>query len=62
MTRPKADKSQYGHIGSPMTGVIIELRCREGDEVAAGDPICVLSAMKMETLVVNCGFSIFRSS
>ncbi len=28
-------------------GVVIEVRVKEGQEVKAGDPVCVLSAMKV---------------
>ena len=36
-----------------MSGTVVELRVTKGDAVAPGDTICVLSAMKMET-VVGC--------
>lgn len=31
--------------------MVVEVRVKEGSEVKAGDPICVLSAMKMESVV-----------
>lgn len=31
-----------------MAGVVVEIRVQEGHEVKAGDPICIMSAMKME--------------
>ena len=37
-----------GALVSPMPGRVIKLVASEGDEVAAGDPIVVLEAMKME--------------
>ncbi|CAG8543880.1 4955_t:CDS:10, partial [Cetraspora pellucida] len=49
--RKKADTGNPGEVGAPMSGVVIEIRVHEGAEVKAGDPICVLSAMKMETIV-----------
>ncbi|CAG8803134.1 9105_t:CDS:2, partial [Racocetra persica] len=49
--RKKADPGNPGDVGAPMSGVVIEIRVHEGAEVKAGDPICVLSAMKMETVV-----------
>ncbi|CAG8657539.1 9633_t:CDS:10 [Cetraspora pellucida] len=49
--RKKADTGNPGEVGAPMSGVVIEIRVHEGSEVKAGDPICVLSAMKMETIV-----------
>ncbi len=33
-----------------MGGAVVELRVREGDTVAAGDTVLIISAMKMETL------------
>src|SRR5690606_5884960 len=50
-TREKANLSKPGDIGAPMSGVVVEIRVKEGTEVNAGDPIAILSAMKMETVV-----------
>ncbi|KAM0756393.1 pyruvate carboxylase [Meredithblackwellia eburnea MCA 4105] len=43
--------SEPGSVGSPMSAVVVEVRVKEGQEVKAGDPLLVLSAMKMETQV-----------
>ncbi|KAJ8662008.1 pyruvate carboxylase [Lichtheimia ornata] len=51
VTREKAKESNPGDVGAPMSGVVIEVRAKEGAEIKAGDPVCVLSAMKMETVV-----------
>ena len=51
LTRPKADKSNPGHIGSPMMGVVVDVRVKPGDKVKVGDPLVTMSAMKMETVV-----------
>ncbi|CEQ38936.1 SPOSA6832_00411, partial [Sporobolomyces salmonicolor] len=48
--REKATK-EPGSVGSPMAGVVVEVRVQEGHEVKAGDPLLVLSAMKMESNV-----------
>ncbi|XP_056366400.1 pyruvate carboxylase, mitochondrial [Oenanthe melanoleuca] len=48
---PKAEKGAKGQVGAPMPGEVVELRVQEGARVAKGDPLCVLSAMKMETVV-----------
>lgn len=34
-----------------MAGVIVDLRAKEGSVVKIGDPIAVMSAMKMETVI-----------
>lgn len=47
--RPKA--TQPNDVGAPMAGVVIETRVSKGTEVKKGDPIAVLSAMKMEMII-----------
>jgi pyruvate carboxylase len=47
VTRPKADPGDSSQVGAPMSGVLVELRVRDGTEVKKGDPLAVLSAMKM---------------
>ena len=39
-------------VRSPAPGVVVSLAVAEGDEVAAGEPLAVLEAMKLETTVV----------
>ncbi|TLD05599.1 uncharacterized protein PgNI_09311 [Pyricularia grisea] len=51
VSRPKADPSDSSQVGAPMSGVLVELRVHEGTEVKKGDPIAVLSAMKMEMVI-----------
>ncbi|KAG9307072.1 hypothetical protein G9A89_016900 [Geosiphon pyriformis] len=51
--RERANPSNPGEIGAPMSGVVIEVRTTEGTDVKVGDPICVLSAMKMETVLTS---------
>lgn len=45
--RPKADATDSSQVGAPMSGVVVEVRVHEGSEVKKGDPVAVLSAMKM---------------
>jgi len=41
-----------GQVGSPMPGVIVKVGVNKGDKVAEGDQVAVLSAMKMETVIL----------
>lgn len=49
--RLKADRAKIGDLGAPMAGAVVELRVKKHAVVKAGDPVCVLNAMKMETVV-----------
>uniref|UniRef100_A0A3Q3KEH9 pyruvate carboxylase n=1 Tax=Monopterus albus TaxID=43700 RepID=A0A3Q3KEH9_MONAL len=53
---PKAQKSIKGQVGAPMPGKVLEVKVKVGSKVEKNQPLCVLSAMKMET-VVNCPVS-----
>jgi pyruvate carboxylase len=50
VTRPKADPGDSSQVGAPMAGVLVELRVHDGTAVKKGDPLAVLSAMKMVSL------------
>lgn len=49
VTRPKA--TQPNDVGAPMAGVVLEIRVKKDQEVKKGDPVAVLSAMKMEMVI-----------
>jgi acetyl-CoA carboxylase carboxyltransferase component/pyruvate/2-oxoglutarate dehydrogenase complex dihydrolipoamide acyltransferase (E2) component len=51
----RIERDAGGIVRSPAPAVVVSLAVREGDEVAAGDPLAVLEAMKMETLVTAPG-------
>jgi len=44
--------SGSGQVIAPMQGTIVNVLVEEGSEIEAGDPICVLEAMKMENNVM----------
>ncbi|KIW26436.1 pyruvate carboxylase [Cladophialophora immunda] len=50
-SRPKADPGDSSQVGAPMSGVVVEVRAKEGHDIKKGDPIAVLSAMKMEMVI-----------
>ena len=40
------------NVEVPITGTIIEVNVKEGDEVKEGDTICLLESMKMENPIL----------
>jgi acetyl-CoA/propionyl-CoA carboxylase biotin carboxyl carrier protein len=44
-----------GDVVAPMQGTILKILIEPGSEVAAGDPLVVLEAMKMETVIAATG-------
>jgi acetyl-CoA/propionyl-CoA carboxylase biotin carboxyl carrier protein len=44
--------SGAGAVVSPMQGTVLHVRVVDGDEVAAGDVLCVVEAMKMENEIL----------
>jgi pyruvate carboxylase len=46
---PKAEPGNPRHVGSPMPGMVTQVAVEPGEEVAAGQKLLTLEAMKMET-------------
>jgi acetyl-CoA/propionyl-CoA carboxylase biotin carboxyl carrier protein len=55
--RPPESHGSVGGAGetlhAPMHGTIVKVLVGQGEEVRAGDPICVLEAMKMENSILS---------
>jgi len=49
--KERADAQNKKLIGAPMPGSIVGVKVKENEEVKKGQPLVVLSAMKMETVV-----------
>ncbi len=49
MSRRSDDDDDEAHIKAPMSGKVVRVPVAVGDEVKAGDPVVVVSAMKMES-------------
>jgi pyruvate carboxylase len=49
--RPKAEAGNPRHVGAPMPGAVIAVSVAPGEEVAAGQKLLTMEAMKMESTV-----------
>jgi pyruvate carboxylase len=47
--RPKAEPGNVKHVATPMPGAVVAVTVATGEEVAAGQKLLTLEAMKMET-------------
>jgi biotin carboxyl carrier protein len=52
VTRPAEEQTKSTAIQSPLPGVILDIRCKEGDIVKRGQTLMVLEAMKMENNIL----------
>jgi pyruvate carboxylase len=50
-TRPKADAGNPGHVGAPLPGAVSSVSVDLGQQVAKGDRLVVLEAMKMQSTI-----------
>jgi pyruvate carboxylase len=48
---PKAEPGNPLHVGAPMPGLVVRVAVEAGEEVSAGQKLCTLEAMKMETTI-----------
>ena len=48
---PKADPANPNHVAAPMPGVIATVAATPGQDISAGDLLCTIEAMKMETAI-----------
>jgi len=53
--------AKVNNIKAPMPGLIIDLRVKAGDTVAAGDTLVILEAMKMENSIKSPGEATVRN-
>ncbi|MEO2088578.1 MAG: pyruvate carboxylase subunit B, partial [Gemmataceae bacterium] len=51
VTRPKADAGNPKHVAAPMPGAVVAVAVEVGEEVAAGQKLATLEAMKMESTI-----------
>jgi pyruvate carboxylase len=49
--QPKADPANPGHIGAPIPGAVTSIAVELNQQVAKGDKLLILEAMKMQTTV-----------
>lgn len=57
----KANPRAPTDIGTPITGMVVEINIKEGDRVEPGQQLFVMSAMKMETVIQSSTAGIVQS-
>ncbi len=53
LTRSKAEEGNKLHVGAPMPGVVSTVTVKQGQQVAVGDVLLSIEAMKMETAIYS---------
>lgn len=51
MARKKSSKAAIGEMKAPISGIVVTVNVKEGDQVAEGDVTVVLESMKMQMLM-----------
>jgi biotin carboxyl carrier protein len=51
MARKKVSKAAVGDLKAPISGIVVTVNVKEGDQVAEGDVVVVLESMKMQMLM-----------
>jgi biotin carboxyl carrier protein len=49
--RKKINKAAAGDLKAPISGVVVKVNVKEGDQIAEGDVVVVLESMKMQMLM-----------
>ncbi|HMF18686.1 MAG TPA: pyruvate carboxylase [Gemmataceae bacterium] len=50
-SRPMAKPGDWHEVAAPMPGLVVQVTAAAGEQVAAGQKLCTLEAMKMETTI-----------
>ncbi len=51
LSRNKSSKVTAGDLKAPISGMVVTVNVRDGDEVSEGDVVLVLESMKMQMLI-----------
>jgi len=49
--RRKINKAAAGDLKAPISGIVVKVNVKEGDQIAEGDVVLVLESMKMQMLM-----------
>lgn len=56
-----ASTQKVNSVKAPMPGLIVDILVKVGQEISEGTPLLVLSAMKMENIILSQGEGVVRS-